>query len=716
MRSKTSDIFRNNLYVITSIGLILLFFYPLFFSDKTFYFRDIHRWFFPMKYFLADSVKNGSIPYWCPNIFCGAPFINDIQSGVFYPLSLIFLISPFHKAFNFFILAHLFLGFCFFYLFIKNLGLSKKAAIFTGISYCYGGYVIASINTLNNLTAIIWLPAVLWSFTKGAKGGSPSGYFLCIIFLCMMILGGEPEIFVVSTGLLFLYGLISLSQKGSFKRHIKTSLIILGLVSSALLITIVQLGPTYLDYDLSARMGGISYEEATGYSLTIDMLRHILLPLRFPYNFTTDPDLLKSLFHENGQIPWLLTVYPGFLIAPLALVGIASDLSKKTLFWLLIFIAGIALSLGNYTPIYRLFFKIFPFFRFPAKFMFLATPCLLVLSGYGLDRTLSFLRRINLRPMPVFLFLSSLLIMDLLSANKNLNPICESNFYQGYQPYLKDILTDHDTFRIYTDPEIDIESAGIVKDHQIWQSLLMPNLGILQNLKHIDGTTGLELRYQYIITEILEKTWKEKIGFLRLSNVKYIISLNDLSNIPEIKDKVERINPIVFRIKDYLPRAWIAGQLIPIKNGTVNELMDDSFNPFNSAITKGVILSEYTQPSFQEIKDISYVQNNRIHIKVNAEAPGVLVLSESSYPGWQVFVDGKERDCLWLDLLFQGVEIEKGRHQVDFIYHPKYFRYFLSVSIISVTLLSLIWLYSSGSVRKASARILKHGIKLHTKS
>jgi hypothetical protein len=697
MKVTIPDIFRNknNYYIPISIGLIILFFYPLIFSDKTFYLRDIHRWFYPMKFFLASSFKNGTIPYWCPDYFCGAPFISDLQSGIFYPLSLIFLISPLYKAFNYFIIAHIFLGFCFFYLFLKELGLSKKAAIFSSISYSFGGYTIASINTLNNLTSLIWLPAILWAFTKATRVKFRSGYFLTVVFLCMMILGGEPQLFIISTGLLFLYGLMCISKKDFFKGHIKICITIFILIASALIITMVQLGPTYNDYQLSVRMGGISYEEATKNSLTIDMLKHIFLPLQFPDNFTTNLDINKKLFSGNGQTPWLLTVYTGFLIMPLAIFGLVSDFSKKTLFWFFIFVAGTALALGNYTPVYKIFFKVLPFFRFPVKFMFIASFSLLILAGYGVDRLFLIVRRFNIRQILVFIFISIILIIDLFSANKNLNPLCESAFYQKYHPYLEPILNDPDTFRIYTDPDMNGNPTyeSMLNYHKMWQSLIMPNLGVLHNINQIDGTTGLELRYQYIITELLKKSWTEKIRFLRLSNVKYIISLNDLSKNPNTKNQVERINPIVFRIKDYLPRAWIVGQLRPIKNGTADELIDDSFDPTHSAITRGDILSKYDHPAFAGIKNVSYEKNNKIHIEVTTETPGILVLSESAYPGWQVFVDGKEKECLWLDLLFQGVEVEKGRHHIDFIYQPKCFKLFLLISLCSITLFFLIWLY-----------------------
>ena len=130
---------KNYVFIITALALNLLFFFPLIFEDKTFFFRDIHRWFYPMKYFLANSLKNGSIPFWCPDYFCGAPYISDLQSGVFYPLSLVFVLFHFPLSFNIYIILHFFLGFCFFYLFIAGLGLSKKTALITSISYCYGG-------------------------------------------------------------------------------------------------------------------------------------------------------------------------------------------------------------------------------------------------------------------------------------------------------------------------------------------------------------------------------------------------------------------------------------------------------------------------------------------------------------------------------------------------------------------------------------------------
>jgi len=350
------NILKRNAYVFTAIGLCVLFFHPVLTMDKTFFFRDIHRWFYPMKSFLAENLRSGEIPFWCSHYFCGSPFLSDIQSGVFYPLSIVFFLLPFPLSFNVYVVIHFFLAFCFFYLFITSLGLSRKSALITAISYCYGGYLLATINTLNNISTGIWLPAILWSFTRASETGRTSGYFLTIIFLSMAILGGEPQIFILSAGILFLYALTSLPtspEKNSIR--LKYGGYVVLLVISAILITTVQLGPTYIDYQNSARLGGFSYERASRFSLDLQDLKHLFLPLHFPKEFATGARTFGKLFPYKSKIPWLLTIYPGMIIAPFALLGAFTSFSRRSLIWIAVFLVAILLALGKNTPAHFIF-------------------------------------------------------------------------------------------------------------------------------------------------------------------------------------------------------------------------------------------------------------------------------------------------------------------------------------------------------------------------
>jgi len=696
------------LCIVTSIGLILLFFHPVLFFGKVFFFRDIHRWFYPMKAYLAASLKSWEIPFWCPHYFCGSPFMSDIQSGVFYPLSLLFLLFPFPVSFNIYVVFHFFLGFCFFFLFIQRTGLSKKAALLTSISYAFGSYMIATVNTLNNLSTAIWLPAVLWAFQKGCQEKG-SGYFLTILFLSMGILGGEPQLFILTAALLFFYAVFLSPKKkdaamepskANYPAALRTwiikgwslrGLVVVSMGGAAILLTLVQLGPTYLDYVHSARMGGLSYEEASRFSLSPAMLKHLVLPLHFSPNFLTDPATLRDFFPGTGDMPWLLSLYPGMIIAPLALVALFFCPLKQTLFWALTFAMTVLLALGSHFPLHRLFYECFPFFRFPEKFVFLSSFSLLVLAAYGFERLSQAMREKMSRRL-LFLALSGILVFDLFIHHKDMNPVCDRNFYQYHHPALDPILEDSGRFRIYEAPMPNPpELANTIRNHHLkWQMMLHPNLGILFGLDHVGGVPALELRYQHQITELLSRPWHEKIRFLRLANVRYIIASESLDAKPELKNQVERVNGLVFRVKNELPRAWLVKRLDPLKTFTIEDLIADGFDPTHSALAKREMTWQYQASQKSPPVTVRY-EPNTILIQTKADAPSVLVLSEASYPGWSVTVDGAPRECLWLNLMFQGVQLEPGSHEVVFRYRPKHFFLFAGVNILCLFVYVITW-------------------------
>ena len=440
------DKIKNKAYIFIAFITVLIFFYPLLFSGQTLYFRDIHAIFYPMKYFLAQSLKSGSIPFWCPLYFCGAPFMSDIQSGVFYLPSLIFLIFSYPLSFNLYIVFHIFLCFCFIYLFVREIGLSVGAAIFTAIAYSYGGYVLSSINLINNLTVITWLPAMLWSYQRALIRKSLLYYLLTIIFICLAILGGEPQLFIFSIAVTFFFGLVTISRNNiNANAFMKYNLIFVLMMIAALLITIIQWGPTFFDYQHSIRLRGFTFNEASQFSLSWDRLKHLLFPISFNQSFGSDQAALTRLFPPRGAIPWLLSIYPGFLVVPLALVGVFSKPSRETIFWSVLFLLGIIFALGNNTPFYNLIYKIFPFFRFPEKFYFLANIGIVVLAGYGFDRLMSILTNYGVRTKYILLVIPLVLFVDLYIAHANLNLTCGTGLYKISDSSLKPVMQDQET-------------------------------------------------------------------------------------------------------------------------------------------------------------------------------------------------------------------------------------------------------------------------------
>jgi len=709
---------KRHAYLFAAMALSILFFYPVLFSNKTFFLRDIHQWFYPMKFFLSNSLKAGEIPFWCPHYFCGSPFMSDIQSGVFYPLSLVFFLLPFPESFNLYIVIHFILGFCFFYQFITSLGLSRKSALITSISFCYGGFTLSSVNILNNLSTLIWLPAVLWSFQRATTKNHISWYFLAVLFLCMAALGGAPQLFLFIIGVLFLFGI---TQSGEVtcgpRSRLKNAIIIILLTLFSLLLTMVQLGPTFLDYQQSLRLGGLSYDEARIYALDLSRLAHLVFPPEYHSGFMMDsPTDLKRLFSGDGELPWLLTIYPGLIITILALFGMIFSFSGRLLVWIAIFVVAIILALGDTTPAHYVFYRLFPFFRFPEKFMFLGTFSLLVISAYGLDRLFAMLRKRNIYHDYYFYLIVVLLIGDLFLAHRYVNPVCESAFYRFHDPMLQPILDDQGTFRVYVDPENELPASvgdTILNHHIVAQRLLVPHLGILQDIDYVDGHTPLKLLYQHVIRDdLLSKPWEERIRFLRLANVKYIISSKALDKNRGLMKDIKKLNAIVYKVSGHLPRAWMVGQLLPIQQDSVDDLVCPSFNPASSALTKGEVVNTYNAPWFKEIDSINYNTPNTITIRLTAGSPGILVVTESSYPKWRVFVDGVEKKCLYLNFFFLGVEMDAGKHTVVLQYRPRDYLLFLFISLASLSFFIIIWmfyLFLNRSLKKRKTMVKAQG-------
>ncbi len=83
----------------------------------------------------------------------------------------------------------------------------------------------------------------------------------------------------------------------------------------------------------------------------------------------------------------------------------------------------------------------------------------------------------------------------------------------------------------------------------------------------------------------------------------------------------------------------------------------------------------------------------RIIVETDAVRPGILVLTDTFYPGWRVTVDGAPASLLRANYLFRGVYVPAGAHRIEFMYQPAPFRRGLLVSslALAVVLGTLLW-------------------------
>ncbi|MBI5233361.1 MAG: YfhO family protein [Deltaproteobacteria bacterium] len=83
---------------------------------------------------------------------------------------------------------------------------------------------------------------------------------------------------------------------------------------------------------------------------------------------------------------------------------------------------------------------------------------------------------------------------------------------------------------------------------------------------------------------------------------------------------------------------------------------------------------------------------NRVEIKTQTKGNGVLVLTDTYYPGWKAYVDGKPAKIYRVNGLVRGVFLNNGEHTVIFSYLPLSFTAGSALSLVSLSIIiTLLW-------------------------
>ena len=89
-----SDNTRKEILVIfLLLFLTIIYFNNLIFQKELFLSGDMYNFFYAQRYYAQKIFQNGFFPFWNTDIFCGVPYIADIQNAVFYPFYNAFLFN-----------------------------------------------------------------------------------------------------------------------------------------------------------------------------------------------------------------------------------------------------------------------------------------------------------------------------------------------------------------------------------------------------------------------------------------------------------------------------------------------------------------------------------------------------------------------------------------------------------------------------------------------
>jgi hypothetical protein len=225
---------------------------------------------------------------------------------------------------------------------------------------------------------------------------------------------------------------------------------------------------------------------------------------------------------------------------------------------------------------------------------------------------------------------------------------------------------------------------------------LLPNSGIFFGFDYFQEIDAFS-RWPYLsFLNFADRADPEsKYRILGALNVKYVISFRRL---PEGGINFLRYFPEypswLYKIERPVPRVYVVNQVIQEKNSDyiLRRLSSSNFDPFQSVVLEedlGIIPGR----SLSATAKIVRYENQSVVIRASLNDAGILVLADSYYPGWKVYVDGKEQKILRANLFFRAVNLSQGDHTVEFRYDPRSFAIGLAVSMTTLCALALVFVF-----------------------
>jgi len=144
---------------------------------------DLASFLYPTYHFAAQSFRQGVIPLWNPHLYGGAPFIGDIQAGLFYPFNLLcfFLARPLsYRTMEWLSIFHFWWAGVGMYVFLRSQAggfgvrvsgfrLSRWACLAGALAFMFSDGFLTHFGNLNLIAVASWLPWVFWAYVRGIK-------------------------------------------------------------------------------------------------------------------------------------------------------------------------------------------------------------------------------------------------------------------------------------------------------------------------------------------------------------------------------------------------------------------------------------------------------------------------------------------------------------------------------------------------------------------
>lgn len=285
-------------------------------------------------------------------------------------------------------------------------------------------------------------------------------------------------------------------------------------------------------------------------------------------------------------------------------------------------------------------------------------------------------------------------LFDLLGQNSRYINTIDRSFYSTYPQSMEFIKKDNSLFRVNYAIGDEYKMRHRLQSYTMedtayykWREALSTSFvyGGIHVWKAMDGKPSISIQRQNDFHHSFERDnmdgspTEHAIKLLSLLNVKYLVRTEELSSKALELVYSDSNGVRIYENKQVMPRSFtVGGHIVLGKDKILAFMKSGLFDPRRLVVLEepeglplGVARSGEARPC-RRTEIVGYSEM-KVSVETACERTGFLVLSDSYYPGWKAYMDGKETKVYQANYVMRAIVVPAGRHVVEFGYEPTVF-------------------------------------------
>lgn len=169
-------------------------FWKVVFAQQTLYWGDIMLYFLPMTAFVHRWLAQGVLPLWNPHTLFGQPFVGNPQEWLFYPSSLLLPLLHPARYLSWNAVLHLWLGGVGMWLFLRALGIAFRPALLGSTAWMLCGAFVPRAQFPGMFQTIALIGWMMWAVERVLQASSAVRVAMLAVSVALLLLAGHAQV------------------------------------------------------------------------------------------------------------------------------------------------------------------------------------------------------------------------------------------------------------------------------------------------------------------------------------------------------------------------------------------------------------------------------------------------------------------------------------------------------------------------------------------